>query len=86
MIAFDSVVENLVQKRDVLLQADTLADLIEMLAANSRTELGIMQQQVGQLGALLNQIEFRHACRLAFELRRGNAQQLAEDVARVVEA
>lgn len=85
VIAFDAVVENLVQQCNILLQANAFADLIEMLLADSRAELRIVQQQVGEFGPLLDQIEFRHASRFAFELRRRNPQQLAEDIAGVVE-
>src|SRR5580692_1541830 len=57
-----------------------------MLFADPRLKLWIMQQQVRQLGALLDQVELRHPLRLALEFRSRNADQFAEYIARVVES
>src|SRR5579863_2494383 len=57
-----------------------------MLATHARVKLGIVQQQVGELPALLHKVELRHARGLALILAGGNSQQLTEHVARVIEA
>src|SRR5579863_1559796 len=57
-----------------------------MLFPHSSLKLRIMQQQVRQLGALLDEIELRHPMRLALELSSRNADQFAQHIARVVES
>ena len=75
-----------VQRVDVRLQAHALARFVKMLATHFRAELGIVQQQVGKFASLLHQVQLRHASGLALEFGLGNAQQLGQNVARVVEA
>lgn len=85
IVAFDAVIERLVEQADIVLQANALADLVEMLAADAGAKFGIVQQQVSQFGTLLDEIEFGHAARFALEFVGGNADEFAEDVAGVVE-
>ena len=44
-----------------------------------------MQQQVSELRPLLYQVQPGHALRLAFKLRRGNANELTQYVPRIIE-
>ena len=46
MIALDAVVEQLVQKLNVLFEADALSYFVQMCSANSCAEFRIVQQQV----------------------------------------
>src|SRR5262249_26183960 len=85
MVAGNAAVENLIQQRDVVLQANALADLVQMLLANARLEFWIMQQQVCELCALLNEIKSRHPGGLSLELGSRNSHELGEHVAGVVE-
>src|SRR5581483_9084246 len=75
-ISFNSPGEDFIQQVDVLLQANQLAHLIEMLAPYPAAEFRIVKQQVGKLRALLDQVELRHAARFALEFFRGNSDQL----------
>ena len=79
------MVENLVQQLDALLEPETLTDFIEMLLANPAAKLGIVEQEVRQLRPLLDEVEFRHTRRLAFELVGPDAENLTQDVTGVVE-
>src|SRR5262249_9419465 len=83
MRAFDAGVEDLDQAPDVVLQPDALADLVEVLPADLPV-FGVVQQQVGQLSALLHEVDPCQAGDLLLEAR--GAQQLAEHDPRVVEA
>src|SRR5580704_2808085 len=84
-IAIDLIGENLVEQVDVVFQANAFSDFVEMLAANSSAEFGIVQQQVGELRPLLDEVQFLHPFNFAFELGNGNAHHFTEDVAGVVE-
>src|SRR5580692_12546695 len=57
-----------------------------MFLANFRLKLRIMQQQVCKFCALLYQVKLCHPLRFAFKLRRRNADQFAEHIARIVES
>ena len=48
-------------------------------------ELRVVKQKVGEFRTLLDQVDLRHAFGFAFELGGGNADQLGEHVAGVVE-
>jgi integrase/recombinase XerD len=67
---------------DIVLQADALAGFEQMLAANA-TELGIVQNQIGKLGALLHEIDFREPLDAMSEV--GNADQFGKNDAGIVE-
>src|SRR5262249_24611144 len=84
MIAVDPVLQNLVQLLNVFFQANDLAHLIKMLLAYTAAKFRVVQQQVGQLGALLDQIKLGHALGLALKLFGRNTNQLAEHIAGVV--
>ena len=64
VIAIHSVLEDLVQQFDIVFQANRLAHLIQMLLAHFLAKLGIMQQQVGQLRALLTRFNLAMPCAL----------------------
>ena len=85
VIAVHSVLENLVKQFDIFFQADVLAHFVQMLLAHFLAELGIVQQQIGQLRALLHQVQLGHALRLAFKFRSRNAHQFAQHVPGIVE-
>ncbi len=53
-----------------------LADFVQMFFAHRAAELRIVQQQIGQFAALLNQVQLGHAFGLAFEFGGRNAEQL----------
>src|SRR5207253_6280779 len=61
------LVEYLVNLLDVVLEANALAHLEQVVAPDARTELRIVQKKISQLGALLNQVQFRHALDFALE-------------------
>src|ERR1700676_3619016 len=84
-MAVDASVEQLVQKLDVALESNPLADLVQMFLANFGFELRIMQQQVGELRALLHQVDLGHAFGFSLELLGRNADQFGEHVAGIVE-
>jgi hypothetical protein len=48
-------------------------------------KLRIVQEQIRKFGALLNQVQLRHALGLALEFLHRNAEQLAQHVTRIVE-
>ena len=77
--------EEAVEQINVRLQAHALARLIKVLRAHL-AKFGIVQQQVGEFAALLDEVQLGHARRLALELRLRNPEDIGEDVARVVEA
>src|SRR4029077_10981960 len=54
VVTVDSLLEKLVEKLDVVFQANSLAHLVEVFATNAGTKLGIMQQQISQFSALLH--------------------------------
>ena len=85
MIAIHSVLEHLIEQFDIVFQANVLAHFVEMLLAHSLAKLGIVQQQVGQLGALLHQVQLGHALRLALEFRGRNTHQFAQHIPGIVE-
>src|SRR5882762_2262426 len=85
MESVDPLVKYLVDLLDVVLEANALAHLDQVVAPHSRTELRIMQEKISQLGTLLNQVQLRHALDFALEFLDRNAQQLAQDVTRIVE-
>ena len=85
VIAIHSVLENLVEQFDIFFQADVLADFVQMLFAHLLAKLGIVQKQIGQLRALLHQVQLGHALRLAFEFRSRNAHQFAQHIPGIVE-
>ena len=86
MIAVHSVLEHLVKQFDIFFQPDVLADFVQMLFPHFLAELGIMQQQVRQLRALLHQVQLGHALRLTFKFRSRNADQFTQHVAGIVES
>ena len=86
VIALNFLGEEAVEQVNVRLQAHPLAGLVEVLGTHFRAEFGIVQQQIGELAALLDEVQLGHSRGLALELRLGNAQQLGQNVARVVEA
>src|SRR5882672_5413294 len=86
MEAIDSVFQNAVQQLNVVFQANALAHFVQMFFTHTGAEFGIVKKQVGKLRSLLHQVQFCHAFRLALELRGGNSDQLAQDIARVVES
>src|ERR1700683_514083 len=77
--------EDLVKKFDIPLEANALAYLVKMFLAHLGFELRVVEKQVGEFGSLLDQVNLRHAFGFAFELRGGDADQLGEHVAGVVE-
>ena len=82
-MALDAVLEDLHQPVDVGLEADAVAHFHEVLAAHLAV-LGVVEQEVGELGALLHKVDARQALHLFFEAVR--PEQLAEDDPGVVEA
>ena len=74
MVAVE-VFENLRQQADVFLQADPLARLDEMLFAHL-AELGIVQQQVSEFPALLDQVDAGEAGDTGGKVR--NTEHFAE--------
>ena len=56
-----------------------------MFFADAGLEFGIMEQEVGELSALLDEVEAGHAGSFALEFSRRNADEFGEDVAGVVE-
>ena len=82
-VAVDALGEALGEQIDVRLQPDATADLHEVLAPHAAV-LGIVQQQIRQLAALLHQVEARQTGDLLDEARR--PEQLAQDDTRIVEA
>ena len=85
MKSVDPPVKYLVNLLDIVLEANAFAHLDQIVTPHPRTKLRIMQQQIRKLGALLNQVQLRHALGLALEFLHRNAQQLAQYVARIVE-
>src|ERR1700686_1160263 len=84
-MAVDARVEQLVKQFDVALETNPLAHFVQMFLANFGLELRIMQQQVGELRALLHQIDLGHPLGFAFEVLGRNADQFGEHVAGIVE-
>ena len=85
VISIHPVLEDLVKQFDIVFQANVLADFVEMLFAHSAAKLGIVQKQVGQLRALLHQVQLGHALRLTFKFRSRNAHQFAQHIPGIVE-
>ncbi len=85
MEALDLFRQQAIQQVDVRLQAHALAGLVQVLGPDLAAELGIVQQQIGQLAALLNEIQLGHPGDLAFVLAGRNANQLAQHVTGIVE-
>lgn len=56
-----------------------------MCLADARAKFGIVEEKIGEFGALLDEIEFGHAFGFAFEFGGGDSDDFAEDVTRVVE-
>ena len=82
-MAIDAVPQDLHQPADVGLQADPASHLHEVLAAHLAV-LGVVEQQVRELAALLHQVDAGEA--LHFLLEAVRPEQLAEDDPGVVEA
>ena len=78
--------ERFEQQLDVVLQPDPLAGFVEVFFAHTAVKLGIVQQQISQLRALLDQIQAGHTERFAFEFSRRDAQHFTEHIAGVVKA
>ena len=76
-------IETLDEALDVFLQSHPLPGLDQMLAAYA-PELGIVAQEVRELGALLHEVNVREAGNLFSKVRY--ADQLAEDEPGVIEA
>jgi len=85
MVAFDAVIENFVEQADIGLEANLFADLNEMFLADAGTQVGIMKEEIGEFGTLLDQIELGHAFGFAFEFFGGDADDFGEDIAGIVE-
>ena len=83
-VSVNSSFQILIKQINIVFEPNPLPNFIKMLFAHPAAKLGIMQQQVGEFGALLHQIQFRHAFGLAFELRRRNPDQFAQHIARIV--
>jgi len=77
------ILDQFQKQADVLLQADSLADLDEMLAANT-AELGVVQQQVRKLSALLHHVDAGETGDALLEARE--TQQIAQHNSRIIEA
>src|ERR1700722_11025758 len=84
-MTIDSGFENLVKKLDVAFEANALSDLMKMLFPDLRLELWIVQQQVGELRSLLDEINLRHSLGLALKFSSGNADEFSQHVARIIE-
>lgn len=82
----DPRVQQLVQKLDVALQANSLADLAKMFFPHLRAKLRVVQQQVRELRALLHEVDFGHSLRLALEFFGRDADQLRQHIAGIVES
>ncbi len=85
VIARNAAIEDLTEQLDIFFQVDALSDLVEMLLANARMELRVVQQQVSQFGTLLDQVQFDHPLDFPLEFLRRNSDHLAENIAGVVE-
>src|ERR1019366_9539683 len=81
----DPTVEYLVNLLYVFLEANALAHLEQVIAPDARMELGIMQEKIKKIGAILNHVQLRHALGRALEFLDRNAEQLAQHVTRIVE-
>ena len=79
----DPLREHAAEQLDIPLEADAAADFQQIVAGNA-AKIGIVREQIGQLGTLLNEIELRQRGDALPETR--DPQHLAQDVARVVEA
>jgi len=84
MESVNAVIENFIEQADVIFQANALPYFIQMFFANSRPEFRIMQQEISQLRSLLDQIDLGHPGCFTFEFLGGDADDFAQDVARVV--
>ncbi len=72
-MSIDAGFEDLVKQLDVTLEANSFADLVKMFLSNFRFEFGIVEQEIGEFGSLLHQVDLGHAFGFAFELGGGNA-------------
>ena len=76
------ILEQFGQECDVRFQADTLADLDEMLTADF-PEFGVVQQKIGEFAALLDQVDLRQAVHSRVEIL--DADDIGQHFAGVVE-
>ena len=79
----EAALEKVHERGDVAAQPDAPAGFDEVLAAHA-PELRIVANQVRQLAALLHEVARRQPLDLLLEIR--DPEQLAEDLARIVEA
>ena len=75
------IFQQLHQQTDVRLQTDPLAHFIKVLAPYA-PEVRVMQQQIGKLSALLNEMNFRETVDSLKKV--GDAKHVAEDNAGIV--
>ena len=80
------LVQDFVHLLDIFFQANPFAGLIQMILAHARPELRIVQEQVCQFRALLDEVERGHSLDLALKLFQGNPHQLAQHVTGIVES
>src|SRR5262245_302414 len=76
MVTIDSAGQDLVEQIDILLQADALADFVQVFFAHPAAKHRIVQQQVSEFRTLLDEVQLRHTGGFALEFLRGNAEQL----------
>ncbi len=86
VVPLDAAFQHRVQQLNILFEPDAFADFDEMFATHARTEFWVVQKKVGELRTLLDQVELGHPGGLAFKLSCGNAHQLAQNIARIVES
>src|SRR5271154_5162056 len=85
MVALDAVVENFAQQPDIVFQPNSFSHLYQVFLAHPRTEVRIVEQEVSEFGALLDQIYFGHSGGFALELLGRDSHDLAQDVSGIVE-
>ena len=82
-VTLRQIVEGAREKRDVVLQADALAGLNEMVAADA-AEIRVVENEVAKLRALLDEVHLRQAFDLVVEPVK--TDELAQHDSRIVEA
>lgn len=81
VVTVDAFIQDFVKQCDILLQADTLAHLVQMLFTHTGLELRVVQKQVSQFSPLLHQIQLGHPFGFVLELVRRNPNQFAQNIA-----
>jgi len=82
-VALDPLLQQAYEQLDVLLEADALPDLHQVLAPHAAV-IRVVPQQIRELPALLDEVGAREACDLF--TKPGDSHDLAEDDPRIVEA